>query len=208
MPETEAVEYPEEASTYPQEMQVTVAEDVLVDETVVENTVTQSEVESSELVETAETQISEETSEIQTGEEATEAAAEDTSECETESTGEAETEPELESEFETEFESEFESELEIETQTQEFESFDEAETEGYSADTLVEGNFQYQVSNNKATIVGYTGTESIVTIPATIGEYFVTAIGVQAFYQNQTICKCNICRRRRIHKGSTGKQYI
>ena len=40
-PETEAVEYPEEASTYPQEMQVTVAENVLVDETVVENTVTQ-----------------------------------------------------------------------------------------------------------------------------------------------------------------------
>lgn len=170
---SEVIEYPEETSVYPQEVLTTAKAEVLPEEVVTESTATETESENLEKpTESTEAQASVEITEVSTEQE--------------------KQETEIESELGSEAESELASESEPETQTQEFESFDEAETEGYLAETLVEGNFQYQVSNNKATIVGYIGTESIVTIPATIGEYFVTAIGVQAFYQNQTITKINL----------------
>ena len=101
-------EYPEEASTYPQEIQTTIAESVLPDETVAENTTIETEVESSvQLIEATEV----------------------------ESNIEFETETESESEIETESESEPESEPE--TETQELESFEEPETEGHLEDTVM-----------------------------------------------------------------------
>ena len=92
-----------------------------------------------------------------------------------------ETTTEVESEPTSEFESE------IETQAQEFESFEELETEGYLDDVLVENDLQYRISDSQVTIVGYLGSDSAITIPDIIDGYPVTAIGYQAFYQNQTI---------------------
>ena len=145
-------EYPEEASIYPQEIQTTIAESVLPDETVAENTTIETEVESSvQLIEATEV----------------------------ESNIEFETETESESEIETESESEPESEPE--TETQELESFEEPETEGHLEDTLIEGDFQYQVLDDQATIVGYLGNGGAVIVPDTIGGYAVTSIGAYAF---------------------------
>ena len=178
--EPETVEYPEATSGYPQEILTTAAAEVLPEEVLPENTA--AETESGNLEQPTES------SEAQTSVEVTE----ESTEQETESKAENETEVESESEVETEAESELESESESETETQELESFEEPETEGYLAETLVEGDFKYQVSSNQATIVGYLGSDSAITIPATIGGYSVTTIGYQAFYQNQTITEVTL----------------
>ena len=47
--------------------------------------------------------------------------------------------------------------------------------------------WQYEVEENVATITGYTGTETNITIPSTIDGYMVKAIGRAAFYQNTNI---------------------
>ena len=170
---SEVIEYPEETSVYLQEVLTTAEAEVLPEEVVTESTATEVESGNSEqLNESMETQISVEVTAVST-------------EQETESTAEAKTE--IESEIEIEAESELASESEPETQTQEFESFEELETEGYLDDVLVENDLQYRISDSQVTIVGYLGSDSAITIPATIDGYPVTAIGYQAFYQNQTI---------------------
>ena len=44
------------------------------------------------------------------------------------------------------------------------------------------GDWEYSVSNNKATITKYKGTASKVTIPSKLGGYSVTSIGDYAFF--------------------------
>ena len=199
--ETEAAQYPEEVSIYPQENLTTAAEvlpeavlestveSILPEETFSEDIVSTAsescnvqEVESSALESTAQeyesaTSIIEsvESTEIQTSIEDLESSTEEEA-----------------SEQETESEAETELEFESESETQELESFEEPETDGYLEDALVEENFKYQVSNNQATILGYLGSDTAITIPATIGGYPVTTIGYQAFYQNQTITEVTL----------------
>ncbi|MBR3149297.1 MAG: leucine-rich repeat protein [Eubacterium sp.] len=45
----------------------------------------------------------------------------------------------------------------------------------------VEGDFEYSVSDNKATITKYTGSATELEIPSTLGGFSVTSIGVSAF---------------------------
>lgn len=52
--------------------------------------------------------------------------------------------------------------------------------------------FKYSTYNNKITITGYTGTDPIVDIPATIGGVPVTEIGASAFAGNTTITEVTI----------------
>ena len=47
--------------------------------------------------------------------------------------------------------------------------------------TGVSGDFEYSRTSKRVTITGYTGFESSVTIPETIDDVFVTAIGEDAF---------------------------
>ena len=51
------------------------------------------------------------------------------------------------------------------------------------------GNWTYTVSGSKATITGYSGTESTVVIPSELGGYPVTAIGSMAFGGCSSITK-------------------
>jgi len=44
-----------------------------------------------------------------------------------------------------------------------------------------EGDYNYTVTDNKATITGYTGDGGVVTIPSTLGGYPVASIGEYAF---------------------------
>ena len=50
-----------------------------------------------------------------------------------------------------------------------------------------EGDYSYTVSNGAATITGYTGTETVITIPAQIGGYPVTTLGTESFYNMDTL---------------------
>ena len=45
----------------------------------------------------------------------------------------------------------------------------------------VSGDFEYWVWNGEATITGYNGSEANLIIPAEIGGYKVTEIGMEAF---------------------------
>lgn len=56
---------------------------------------------------------------------------------------------------------------------------------GASAET--DGDWTYTVSNNKATITAYAGTDKNVTVPATLGGYAVVTIGENVFSGNQTL---------------------
>ena len=49
---------------------------------------------------------------------------------------------------------------------------------------LTDGEWEYTVENNEATITRYTGTELSIIIPETLGGYTVTAIGEAAFASN------------------------
>lgn len=51
------------------------------------------------------------------------------------------------------------------------------------------GVWQYEVNGTKATITGYTGTDSDVTIPEKVDGYKVTEIGDEAFRNNLTVKK-------------------
>lgn len=53
-------------------------------------------------------------------------------------------------------------------------------------------DFQYSVSNNQATITGYTGTGGNVAIPSTLEGYSVTSIGEAAFAGNNNITSVTI----------------
>lgn len=134
------------------------------------------------------TEISEEVPTEETGEEVpTEISEEETisseetvEETETDSSEDAESDNSSEevSEEESESTEQFEEESES---TEQLETAVEEETQGYLADALVEGDFQYTVSGSNATITGYQGDGGEVTIPAAIGDYTVTAIGSSAF---------------------------
>ena len=50
-----------------------------------------------------------------------------------------------------------------------------------TAEAATEGNYTYSVTDGKATVTGYTGEDSEVIIPSTLGGYPVTAIGNSAF---------------------------
>ena len=60
------------------------------------------------------------------------------------------------------------------------------------ATTYTSGDYKYEVSNNKAKIVGYEGSNSTVTIPSKIGNYAVTEIGYNAFNNCEEIETLNI----------------
>ena len=44
-----------------------------------------------------------------------------------------------------------------------------------------DGDFQYEITDGKATITAYTGGDASVSIPASLDGYPVTAIGANAF---------------------------
>ncbi|MEI6795223.1 MAG: leucine-rich repeat domain-containing protein, partial [Methanomassiliicoccales archaeon] len=48
-------------------------------------------------------------------------------------------------------------------------------------DIPIVADYVYSVSGKKATIIGYTGADSIITIPSTLGGYPVAVIGQDAF---------------------------
>ena len=56
-----------------------------------------------------------------------------------------------------------------------------------AAAPLTEGDWTYTVADGKATIKGYTGSATVITIPPTLGGYPVTAIGTQAFASKTTL---------------------
>jgi hypothetical protein len=60
------------------------------------------------------------------------------------------------------------------------------------ASDLTSGDFTYTVSGNNATITGYTGSSGTVSIPSSIEEYKVTAIGYSAFKDNKAIKSINL----------------
>ncbi len=53
-------------------------------------------------------------------------------------------------------------------------------------------DFTYTVTDGKATITGYTGFDGVITLPAMLGGYQVTAIGAGAFANNATITSVTI----------------
>lgn len=54
------------------------------------------------------------------------------------------------------------------------------------------GEFTYEVTDGQATITGYTGGNTIVTIPATVDGFTVVAIGNNAFKDNKVITSVTI----------------
>ena len=50
-----------------------------------------------------------------------------------------------------------------------------------AAATGTYNSFEYSMENSEVTITGYTGTETAVTVPATINGFPVIAIGDSAF---------------------------
>ena len=57
----------------------------------------------------------------------------------------------------------------------------------FSASAETEAGFEYTITDNKATITAYTGNDTAVTIPATLGGADVTVIGAGAFAANTTM---------------------
>lgn len=54
-------------------------------------------------------------------------------------------------------------------------------------DSYISGDFNYTVSNDQASITGYTGIGGDIIIPDYLGRYKVTSIGYEAFRNNKTI---------------------
>ncbi len=61
-----------------------------------------------------------------------------------------------------------------------------------TTNALTSGNYTYTVSGNNATITDYTGTETILEIPGTLGGYTVTSIGTYAFYHCTSLTSVTI----------------
>jgi len=57
----------------------------------------------------------------------------------------------------------------------------------FSASAATEGDFEYTITDNEATITAYTGSDAVVTIPDTLGSADVTVIGAGAFSANTTL---------------------
>lgn len=53
-------------------------------------------------------------------------------------------------------------------------------------------NFTFTLYNSQATITGYTGSESVVTIPETINGYPVTRINSEAFSDNNSLTSLSV----------------
>ena len=62
-----------------------------------------------------------------------------------------------------------------------------------SAETVyIDGDFKFTVSNNKATITKYIGSDPIVTIPSTLNNYDVLCIGCESFYDCKSLTNITI----------------
>ncbi len=61
-----------------------------------------------------------------------------------------------------------------------------------NAKELVSGDFKFDVNGTKATLVSYTGKATEVTIPSKAGSATVTAIGLEAFWKNNTMVSVTI----------------
>lgn len=62
----------------------------------------------------------------------------------------------------------------------------------FSAFSLVSGKYSYIVENGKAVITGYSGTESVLSVPNTLSGYSVFAIGNGAFRNNKYLTSITI----------------
>lgn len=62
----------------------------------------------------------------------------------------------------------------------------------FSAFSLVSGKYSYIVENGKAVITGYSGTESVLSVPNTLSGYSVFAIGNGAFRNNKYLTSVTI----------------
>ncbi len=60
-------------------------------------------------------------------------------------------------------------------------SFDNLVISKFYNSPLTEGYYTYTVASGKATITDYSGKESVITVPSTLGGFPVTAIGDEAF---------------------------
>ena len=58
------------------------------------------------------------------------------------------------------------------------------EAELYASDDLISGNWKYTVDNGVATVTGYTGSDTSITIPTTLDGYKVKRIGDNAFEES------------------------
>ena len=58
--------------------------------------------------------------------------------------------------------------------------------------TAAESDFTYTTVDNTAMVTGYTGSETELVIPDTLGGYTVTSIGNRALWQNQTFVSVTI----------------
>lgn len=63
-----------------------------------------------------------------------------------------------------------------------------------AAETFVSGDWQYSISELNSLIIidGYTGVDSVVTVPSDINGKAVTEIGAEAFCQNTTITEVTV----------------
>ncbi len=61
-----------------------------------------------------------------------------------------------------------------------------------SAKSVVSGDFKFDVKSSAATLIGYTGSDSVVEIPSEVSGAKVTAIGNEAFWQNKTMTEVKI----------------
>ncbi|MBR0540851.1 MAG: leucine-rich repeat protein, partial [Clostridia bacterium] len=57
---------------------------------------------------------------------------------------------------------------------------------------LTDGDWEYTVSNNEATVTGYTGSLTDIDIPSALGGYPVTKIGNSAFSGKTTLTSVTI----------------
>lgn len=62
----------------------------------------------------------------------------------------------------------------------------------FAADAKTEGGYTYTIEDGYAVILQYTGNDSTVNIPETLGGYPVVVIDDGVFYNNQTIQTVNI----------------
>ena len=68
----------------------------------------------------------------------------------------------------------------------------ESNIEASAATTYTSGNYEYTVSNGKATITAYTGSAKSLTIPSTLGGYTVASIGNDAFFECTSLTSITI----------------
>ncbi|MBR4867878.1 MAG: leucine-rich repeat domain-containing protein [Clostridia bacterium] len=62
----------------------------------------------------------------------------------------------------------------------------------FTAFAETSGDFEYEISNGEATITGYTGSATKLTIPSSLGGYPVTTIGEGAFYDCKSLTSVTI----------------